>query len=271
MRCLFCKQPSEASRSVEHIVPESLGNTEHVLPKGIVCDSCNNYFAREVEGPFLESLFIKEARFKASIPSKRGVIPPMVGMHLQSQTLVQLIHADGDGAHSVAPLKETDNNRWVKGLGTSKSGTLIFPSGVPSDGRVTSRFVAKVGLEVLAERVSDVTGGVDYLIDKPELEEVRRYARRGDNLDNWPVNVRTIYLPDSIFTDRGPEPYQVSHEHMIFLTEHDEYYIVIAIFGVEYALNLGGPEIDGYRTWLSRNEDRSPLYFGRQNEPHPSE
>ena len=49
MRCIFCKKDSCNSRSVEHILPESLGNEEHILPAGIVCDRCNNYFASSVE------------------------------------------------------------------------------------------------------------------------------------------------------------------------------------------------------------------------------
>lgn len=44
MKCIFCKDSSDNSTSVEHIIPESLGNKD-ILPKGIVCDSCNNYFA----------------------------------------------------------------------------------------------------------------------------------------------------------------------------------------------------------------------------------
>jgi len=49
MRCLFCKCPSDDATSVEHIVPESLGNRRHILPRGAICDRCNNYFSREVE------------------------------------------------------------------------------------------------------------------------------------------------------------------------------------------------------------------------------
>ncbi len=36
MRCIFCKTDSDSSRSVEHIIPESLGNTDYVLPPGCV-------------------------------------------------------------------------------------------------------------------------------------------------------------------------------------------------------------------------------------------
>lgn len=54
MRCFFCKEDSSSSKSIEHIVPESIGNKAFTLPCGYVCDKCNNYLAREVEKPFLE-------------------------------------------------------------------------------------------------------------------------------------------------------------------------------------------------------------------------
>ena len=55
MRCVFCKADSSQSRSVEHIIPESLGNTAHTLPRCVVCDQCNGYFARKIEKPVLDS------------------------------------------------------------------------------------------------------------------------------------------------------------------------------------------------------------------------
>ena len=46
----------------------------------------------------------------------------------------------------------------------------------------------------------------------------------------------------------------------ILLTPESEYFVVMALFGLEYAINLGGPEIDGYTNWLKHNMNRSPLY-----------
>lgn len=40
--CIFCHKDSSNSKSIEHIIPESLGNKEHILPNGYVCDICNN-------------------------------------------------------------------------------------------------------------------------------------------------------------------------------------------------------------------------------------
>jgi hypothetical protein len=73
-RCLFCLEDSTSSVSVEHIVPESLGNTTTVLPRGFVCDKCNNYFARKVEGPFLNSPAMLALRHLEAVGNKRGRI-----------------------------------------------------------------------------------------------------------------------------------------------------------------------------------------------------
>lgn len=75
MKCIFCKSDSSQSVSVEHIIPESLGNIEHVLPKGMVCDSCNNYFSIKIEKPLLESPYFISLRSQNLIENKRGRIP----------------------------------------------------------------------------------------------------------------------------------------------------------------------------------------------------
>jgi hypothetical protein len=40
--CLICRENDGGFASVEHILPESLGNTEMLLPRGVVCDRCNH-------------------------------------------------------------------------------------------------------------------------------------------------------------------------------------------------------------------------------------
>jgi len=71
MRCIFCEADTSNSKSVEHIIPESLGNLDHVLPAGIVCDQCNNYFAVKVERPLLESAYFTQLRQRVSVRPDR--------------------------------------------------------------------------------------------------------------------------------------------------------------------------------------------------------
>ncbi|MGH8490521.1 MAG: HNH endonuclease [Gammaproteobacteria bacterium] len=97
MRCIFCNVASDAFISQEHIVPESLGNTEHVLPRGWVCDKCNNYFAREVEKPFLDSLYGRCSRFEMAIANKKGRIPRAAGIHAQWRTKIEIFEIECQG------------------------------------------------------------------------------------------------------------------------------------------------------------------------------
>lgn len=75
MRCIFCKNESNNSSSQEHFIPQSLGNTKHVLPPGVICDSCNSYFARKIEGPVLGSPMFRLLRADRLVPNKRGKVP----------------------------------------------------------------------------------------------------------------------------------------------------------------------------------------------------
>lgn len=262
MRCIFCKCQSSSSTSREHIIPESLGNKEHMLPPGVVCDRCNNYIAREVEKPLLDSPYFKEQRFNMSVPSKRNKIPMINGIHLQSRTLIDIMkRPDEDGIGIGAALGQ-DDSRWIKSVKEQRHGTLIIPMASPPEGYIVSRFVAKVGLEALASRLIDSEDGLDEIVDKPELDELRSYVRVGTPGKVWPYSCRSIYPPDFLFADKG-ETFEVLHEYDILVTDSFELYIVVALFGVEYALNLGGREMDGYDEWLRHNDNRSPLYSGK--------
>jgi HNH endonuclease len=262
MRCLFCKQDSSASRSVEHIIPESLGNLEHVLPTGTVCDNCNNYLARKVEKPILDSRYFQERRFAAAVPNKKGRVPTLDGVHFQSLTRVQLTKQANGADVFVGAYDGEEDSRLITSLLCAESGSFIFPVGSKPADYMLSRFIGKIGLEVCAQRVLGVPGGLDELIDKAELDQLREYVRKGSTSLVWPYSHRKLYSLDSVFKEYD-ERFEVLHEYDILVTPIGEYYIVVAIFGEEFALNLGGPELVGYERWLLDHENMSPLYFAK--------
>ena len=98
------------------------------------------------------------------------------------------------------------------------------------------------------------------IIFREELNEIRNFARFGDMRKKWPYYERRLYGENHKFTSESGEDYQVLHEFDTLYTRDQELYAVVAILGVEYAINLGGPEIEGYVKWLKENEYRSPLY-----------
>lgn len=218
MRCIFCKNVSDASVSVEHILPESLGNRALYLSVGVVCDNCNNYLSREVEKPMLQSGVFRLIRSERRVPSRRGKIPIF-----------------GDTERPELP-----------------------------NFRVTGRFVGKVGLEVLADRVKGISGWNDEIVNKTELDELRHFVRFNVG-ETWPLSYRTIYPVNSVFKD-DQKSFEVLHEYDLLYTDTFELYIILVLFGVEFAMNLGGRVLNGYRTWLELHEWASPLYTARNLE-----
>jgi len=218
MRCIFCKQISNESVSVEHILPESLGNVEAILPPGVVCDKCNNYFSREIEGALLSSGFFRLLRYDKKLPSKKGKIPVF-----------------GDTENFDLP-----------------------------DYRVMSRFIGKVGLEALAQRTQQVNGWNEEIVRKTELDELRDFVRFNKGAEPWPFAYRTLYPVNALFDDKG-QTFEVLHEYDLLYTRGYELHIILVLFGVEFAMNLGGRILDGYKKWLKENDWKSPLYVGKNS------
>lgn len=252
-RCLFCPADASVSRSVEHVIPESLWNTAHVLPAGIVCDDCNNYFAREVEKPFLESPMVKDLRFEQGLPNKRGRIPPVSGIMLPGHLVHMRRSLDDEATCLELP----------EGVTIRERGTLIFPCNteMPSQ-RIVGRLLAKMAIEAMALRTLESCEGLHEVATHPQLHELRTFARRGQP-STWPIHVRRIYSADQMWPGESGLAEQTVHEFDILVTDSSEYYFVFALFGVEFVINYGGPEIDGYRAWLQCHNYISPLYHGK--------
>ena len=218
MKCIFCKQVSDDSVSREHILPESLGNVDAILPPRIVCDKCNNYFSREVEKPVLSSGIFRFLRNNKDLRSKKGKIP-----------------AFGD--------KENPN--------------------LPNY-RIMGRFIGKIGLETLAQHTLKVKESNDEIVYKDELDELRDFVRYNSDANSWPFAFRTLYPVNTVFSDED-QSFEILHEYDLLYTRKKELYFILVLFGVEFAMNLGGRILDGYMAWLEENDHKSPLYVGKNS------
>lgn len=123
---------------------------------------------------------------------------------------------------------------------------------LPED-KVISRFIAKIAFEFLAYKFIDEDDELDYFLSNKDLDFLRNYARYGDRKQVWPVNIRRVY-------DDNIKEGQILHEEDLICTKYGELYFVVIIFGIEFAINLAGPIIDGYKKWLDEHNQQSPLY-----------
>lgn len=258
MNCLFCKKPSNTSKSVEHIIPESLGNKEHILAKGLVCDSCNQYFARKVEKPLLEQPYFKNVRHRAAIESKKGRVPSETAMVISPALGKAEITLEKNGNISVT----YDDKELVEKVMAGSKGAFIVPILISPEenNKILSRFLAKVAVEALLYRLIDEEGWIEEIMTNPDLEAIKRYARYGEGVNFWPYHQRRIYSENTRFHHPEiPDRYEVLHEFHIFSTKEDHYYFVMVIMGIEYAICYGGPGIDSYLEWLNENNHKSVL------------
>lgn len=230
-----------------------------MLPAGVVCDKCNNYFSREVEKPFLESPSIRALRCNQGIPSKRGNIPEISGLVLPGFPAVIQRKLKKQGVDTIITVPP----KAFESIASGKSTKLVIPlGGDPPEGKVLSRFMAKAAFESMAQRLLDHSEMFKLWIDDPQMDDLRKHARRGQ-IEHWPIHVRRIYDADRCVTDGVLPALQTVHESDFLMTEKKEMFFMTAIFGVEMTINVAGPSIDGYLEWLDQNHGASPLYHGK--------
>jgi len=258
VRCIFCKSQTSTSEPLEHIIPESLGNKDHILKRGVVCGRCNNYFSHKVEKLFLELFPIKALRFYEAIPSKKKRIPSLTGIIFPDLAVIEAVRNAKNGNMS---LYIPEENHSVISFG--KTGQFILPAATPLEASlIISRFMAKIAVEALAYRVETNDEWMMQLVDNKQLDLVRNHARYGV-ISNWPVSVRRIYDTSTRWNNNEDSAYQIVHEFDFLRTDSNEIYFVLAIFGEEIVMNIGGPNLEGWKTWISKNDNASPLYHGK--------
>lgn len=257
MICIFCKEDSRDSKSVEHIIPESLGNKDLILPKGVVCDKCNQYFAVKVEKPMLEMKYFRNVRFRNNIKSKKG-------RNIPYKTLFP--HKDGGWVDMIIDdnniIFNNDDTHVTDLIRNQKINKMMFEVvDAPSkNNSYVSRFLAKSALELFALKADNNQAYLDEVINMKELDPLREYARYGKG-EKWMYNQRRIYSEEDRFVDPvfHPEPYEVLHELDFLFLEPGVYYFTLVIMGIEYVINCGASELELYHSWLEKNEGKSPI------------
>jgi hypothetical protein len=189
MKCIFCKNDSSNSKSIEHIIPESLGNKKQILSIGIVCDSCNNYFARKIEKPVLEMPYFRSLRGRIMIENKKGKIPRISGFTKNKDNIE--ISFSQDGSNTIEVTYE-DEKALKTNINHDELYIPLIPEPPQKDLHV-SKFIGKIAIEALAKRVSTAEYWQDDFVENNGLDELRNFVRFGKGYPIWPYHIRRIY------------------------------------------------------------------------------
>lgn len=249
--CIFCHSDAGGLRSIEHIVPESLGNKDHVLPAGIVCDVCNNYFARKIEEPLLSSEYFVWLRSHQWVENKRGRVPPLTGILPSLRKSVD-VWVNGSSL-TMAAKQEKHQHELEEALRTERTKRVYIPFPSPPDQWLMSRFLGKVAVEALAARFMQIVGWRDELLKQEALKPLRDHVRTGDKSSKWNFAHRRLYNPNELFVENN-EVHEILHEFTFVYTGSGNLFFVLALFGEEFAIDMGSPTLDQYEQWQRSNE-----------------
>jgi len=175
-RCIWCCEaipagdPEKADES--HVLHASLGNADHVLPRGIVCRPCNGYFAEKVDPALIEFPPIHTAAALLEVMNTRRNrlfrdAVPGIGRIPDNPSEIIDVSIGVEPARFVLDLRQPIAGRYEK----------IYP---PKDLRLLSRAVYKLLVESIALQV--------YVLGHPEpvdlfdsdFDHVRLWVRRGE-------------------------------------------------------------------------------------------
>lgn len=270
MNCIFCHKESSTSKSVEHIIPESLGNKEHFLPKGYVCDECNHYFAIKIENELLSQPYFVSMRFRNEILTKKGklVRQKMVFPGAMKSTDV-VMQTTENGI-----IASFDDDELYEAIKAGKTSKMIEPY-IPEPkypNKIMSRFIAKCAYEYFLYNMGMEKYDLcvqELLCEESDiLKDLREYARYGKG-EFWQYNQRRIYSEGDVVSNQNEDlNYEILHEMKLFTKEYKrfpcgnveiEVYFVMAIAGVEYAICMSAPNISEYQKWLEEHNGLSPL------------
>jgi hypothetical protein len=124
-----------------------------------------------------------------------------------------------------------------------------------------SRFLAKIALErIYGEYMFKVPDRAQEIIFHSYFDNIREWERRGDNLNTWPFHERRVYPFGTIMRDPNSRKWTMAGiGQTLFITNAPETYFVMCVYGIEFVINLGGPNTEGYEKWLNNNNFSSPL------------
>ena len=270
MNCIFCHKDSSNSKSIEHIIPESLGNKHHFLPKGYVCDECNNYFAIKVEKELLSQPYFISMRSRNEIQTKKGNLPrqKIVFPDIMKNTEVVLQTTRKGLTISL------NDEKIFEAIKAGNIEKLMVPY-IPEPeypNKTMSRFLAKCAYEFFLFNMGKENYDLcvqDLLCKKYDiLKKLREFARYGKG-ECWQYSQRRIYSEGQIvYNPDNKKIYEKLNEMKFFIRDHKnlpngdieaEIYFVVAIAGIEYAICISNPDISEYQQWIKEHNGLSPL------------
>lgn len=152
-----------------------------------MCDKCNNYFARKIESPFLNSEAVLQLRQELEIPNRDGKevnrfanLPTKNIMQISQD--IHLVMSQEDKTEEEVERAVFEYQKYLK----RTDEILVKPD------YNLSRLLAKMAIEAFAYKCLDDGDVLDYIIEEEAFKKIREYVRYGGNII-WEYHARRIY------------------------------------------------------------------------------
>jgi len=184
--CIFCLKESDEFNIIEHIVPESLGNTEDLLTN-TVCDKCQNYFGKEIESFVLSKTPFGFWKTVSGTKNKKDKLPYFDASQTNAKSgRLKNFHPYTDNGITIYPV----NNESIIEVSIKDDAMLEqILSGKKTQFNLVltpkmliyiGRFLGKVALEYWCKEFGD------NVLDT-RFNELRHYVRYGTTDSMWPI------------------------------------------------------------------------------------
>ena len=124
-RCVYCQEdkPDDSFRRAEHVVPQSFGTfRDNFTLRGIVCDSCNQYFGDHLELALARDSFEGHSRFEYGVRNPEELRP----FGRNSRIILRIAEGDFSGSYAYREYSEEAGNIALRPL--PQVGFLMAPS-----------------------------------------------------------------------------------------------------------------------------------------------
>lgn len=124
-RCVYCQEDKseDSFRRVEHVLPQSFGTfRDNFTLRGIVCDSCNQYFGDNLELALARDSFEGHSRFAYGVRNPEEFRP----FGRNSRIVLRIGEGDFSGAYAYREYSEEAGDIVVRPL--PQVGFLMAPS-----------------------------------------------------------------------------------------------------------------------------------------------
>ena len=182
--CIFCDNENNA-KSFEHIVSESLGNKNYIMPKGTVCDTCNGRFSK-FESSALNNSILAMERARFGIATKKG-------KNVKGKINELNIQGDENFKREFINVQGIDKSNFTYNPST-RSGSLIVKTFDKSEVAV-SKLLLKMGLEA-------IFCSQKMVYQKNDFTDLKNFLTSKNNND-WPFLTTKyaerpfLYIPNS--------------------------------------------------------------------------